>query len=217
MVRPFGDSPVFRWRGGFVSLLMACAMAVAQQAPPGQKVIKDPAEYNAYTAASNTQDATARAEAFAAFVQQYPHSAVLTDALDQEMAAWQQAGDSGQVKRVAKSLLDVDAGNIRAMGIVVALDRVSAEKGDQAALNEMCVDATGGMREVPMWHKPAEHDRRRLCDTEQADEQYLHRRGRVLRGPGKKLFAGERMADPRMKIDPTNVQDAYQLAMAELE
>jgi hypothetical protein len=135
----------------FFGLLTA---ASAQQAPSGQKVIiQDHAEYSAYTSAVNTADATARAEALEAFLQQYPKSVVSTEALEQEMAAWQTAGDSKQVMKVAKRLLAADSGNIRALGIVVSLDRVSAAQGDNAALNEMCVDASGGMLEVPMWRQ----------------------------------------------------------------
>src|SRR5579863_9264671 len=110
-------------------------------APAGQKTIQDPAEYAAYNAAVSTQDATARAEALEGFVQQYPKSLVLADALEQEMAAYQAAGDSVHVTKVARRLLAADPGNIRALGIVVALDRISAAQGDNAALNEMCLDA----------------------------------------------------------------------------
>src|SRR5580692_7139065 len=99
--------------------------AHAQQQPAaGQKTIQDPAEYAAYNAAVTTQDATARAEALEAFVQQYPKSLVLADALEQEMAAYQAAGDSAHVTKVARHLLEADPGNIRALGIVVALDRI---------------------------------------------------------------------------------------------
>ncbi len=112
-----------------LSLLLAFAVAArAQQAPPGQKVIQDRAEYNAYIAAVNTPDATPRAVALEAFVEQYPRSVVLTDALEQEMAAWQSAGDSSQVGKVAKRLLAADSGNVRVLGIIVALDRVSASR-----------------------------------------------------------------------------------------
>ena len=134
----------------------ATAAQAQQQPPPGKKTIQDPAEYAAYSAAVSTQDATARAEALEGFVQQYPKSVVLADALEQEMAAYQAAGDSVHVTKVARSLLAADPGNIRAMGIVVALDRISAAQGDNAALNEMCVDASGGMLAVPMWRQPAD-------------------------------------------------------------
>ena len=135
--------------------LCAAAAATAQQPPSGQTTIQDKAEYNTYMAAINTQDATARAEALEGFVQQYPKSVVLMDALEEEMAAWQAAGDSKQVMKVAKRLLAADQGNIRALGIVVALDRVNAAAGDNAALSEMCQYASGGMLADTMWRQPA--------------------------------------------------------------
>lgn len=133
---------------------VALIAPLAAQAPAGPKVIGDPAEYNAYMAALHVQDATARGEALEAFVQQYPQSVVFKDALEQEMAAWQTAGDSAKVRKVAQRMLAADPGNVRVLGIVVALDRVSAMQGDANALNEMCVDASGGMLAVPMWRRP---------------------------------------------------------------
>jgi tetratricopeptide (TPR) repeat protein len=189
----------------------------AQQQPGGQKTIQDPAEYAAYNAAVTTRDATARAEALEGFVQQYPKSAVLGDALEQEMAAYQAAGDSAHVTKVARRLLAADPGNIRALGIVVALDRISAAQGDNAALNEMCVDASGGMLEVPMWRQPADMSEgdyitvskllsdiftgaEGFCAVEQ--KNYSQAREWLTRAHG---------------MDPTNVQDTYQLAVADLE
>ncbi len=198
-------------------LVALCAIAAPAQKPAsGQKVIQDHAEYSAYTAATNTQDPTARAEAFEGFCQQYPKSVVFADALEQEMAAWQAAGDSAEVKKTAKRLLAVDAGNIRALGIVVALDRVSAEQGDTTALNEMCVDATGGMRAVPMWRKPANMTDAELRHAEQADERIFSAR-KGIAPPAEELLAGQGLARARHRDDPANVQDMYQLAVADLE
>jgi tetratricopeptide (TPR) repeat protein len=195
----------------------AIAASAQQQPPPSQKTIQDPAEYAAYTAAVGTQDATARAEALEAFVQQYPKSTVLGDALEQEMAAYQTAGDSAHVTKVARRLLAADPGNIRALGIVVALDRISAAQGDNAALNEMCVDASGGMLAVPMWRQPADMSEgdyvtlskllndifigaEGFCAVEQ--KNYSQAREWLTRAYG---------------MDSTNVQDTYQLAVADLE
>jgi len=197
--------------------LFAAAAAIAQQAPSGQKTIQDKAEYAAYTAAINTQDATSRAEALEAFVQQYPKSVVLTDALEEEMAAWQTAGDSKQVMKVAKRLLAADQGNIRALGIVVALDRVNAATGDNAALNEMCQYASGGMLAVPMWRQPAnmsaaDYDSlsKLLSDIFIGAEGYC--------AVQEKNYSQARdWLQRALKIDPTNVQDTYQLAVADLE
>ena len=179
--------------------LLLTLVAAAQQAPSGQKIIKDPAEYNAYMAALNTQDATARAEALESFAQQYPRSVVLIDALQQEMAAWQ------------------DSGNVRVLGIVVALDRMSAEKGDAAALNEMCIDATGGMRAVPMWRKPAN-----MTDADFASLSKLMN-DIFIGAEGYCAVEEKNYSQARdwltraIQIDPANVQDLYQLAIADLE
>jgi hypothetical protein len=200
-----------------VSIAANAIAAHAQQQPSGQKTIQDPAEYAAYNAAVSTQDATARAEALEGFVQQYPKSMVLADALEQEMAAYQTAGDSVHVTKVARRLLAADPGNIRVLGIVVSLDRVSAAQGDNAALNEMCVDASGGMLAVPMWRQPADMSEgdyvtvskllndifigaEGFCAVEQ--KNYSQARTWLTRAYG---------------MDPTNVQDTYQLAVADLE
>ena len=197
---------------------LAAVAGAAQQAPgPGQKVIHDPAEYNAYTAAVNTQDATRRAEALEAFVQQYPQSVVLTDALEQELAAWQTVGDSSQMKRVAKRLLAADPGNVRVLGIVVSLERVSASQGDLDSLNEMCVEATGGMREVPMWRKPATMtDADFTALSKLMNDIFIGAEG--FCAIHEKNYPEARDWFTRaLRIDPTNVQDVYELAVADLE
>ena len=207
-----------RNRLALLVLLPALAAAAAgQQAPVGQKVIHDPAEYNAYTAALNTQDATRRAEEMEAFVQQYPQSVVLTDALEQELVAWQTAGDSSQMKRTAKRLLAADPGNVRVLGIVVALDRVSAAQGDLASLNEMCVEATGGMREVSTWRRPAG-----MSDTDFAalsklmNDIFIGAEG--FCAVQEKNYSEARDWFARaLAIDPGNVMDVYELAIADLE
>src|ERR1700719_2212892 len=61
-----------------------------QAAPASQKVIKDPAEYNAYITALNTQDPAQKGAAMEAFIAQYPASVVRSDAMEQAMSAYQQ-------------------------------------------------------------------------------------------------------------------------------
>ena len=201
-----------------VLLAAACTLCAQQPAPSaGQKVIKDPAEYNAYTAAVNTQDATKRAEALEAFVQQYPQSVILTDALEQELAAWQTVGDSSQMKRVAKLLLAADPGNVRVLGIVVSLERVSASQGDLESLNEMCIEATGGMREVPMWRKPATmSDADFTALSKLMNDIFIGAEG-FCAIHEKNYPEARDWFDRALQIDPTNVQDVYELAIADLE
>ncbi len=220
-------------RGAAGLLLLAGAMAAAAQPPPqqpsqhaaqaaqqpapGQKVIQSKAEYDAYMAALNAQDATARAEALAAFAQDYPKSVVLTDALEQEMAAWQAAGDSDEVKKTAKQLLDVDHGNIRALGIVVALDRVSATQGDLAALNEMCTDASGGMLAVPMWRKPENMTQADFVSLSKLMNALFTGAEGFCMVQEKNYSQGREWLTRALQIDPTSAQDAYELAIADLE
>ena len=200
-----------------LSLLFALTAASAQQAPSGQKVIQDHAEYDTYTAAVNTADATARAEALEAFIQQYPKSVVLIEALELEMAAWQTVGDSKQVMKVAKRLLAADSGNIRALGIVVALDRVSAAEGDNAALNEMCVDASGGMLEVPMWRQPADMSEVDYVTLSKLLNDIFVGAEGYCAVQQKNYSQAKEWLTRAYAMDPTNVQDTYQLAVADLE
>jgi tetratricopeptide (TPR) repeat protein len=201
----------------FTLLLALAAASAAPQAPAGQKVIQNQAEYKAYTAAVNTQDVTRRAEELEAFVQQYPQSVVLTDALEQELAAWQAVGDSSQMIRVAKRLLAADPGNVRVLGIVVALERASAAQGDLASLNEMCVEATGGMREVPMWRKPANMEEADfIALSKLMNDIFIGAEGFCLVQEKDYSQARDWLARA-LKIDPANVQDVYDLAIADLE
>src|SRR6185312_8995763 len=73
----------------------------AAQTPTSQKVIKDPAEYNAYITALNTTDPAAKAQAMEAFVAQYPNSIVKQEALEQAMGAYQQAQNQPKVEDTA--------------------------------------------------------------------------------------------------------------------
>jgi hypothetical protein len=188
-----------------------------QPLPPGTKVIQDKSEYDAFTTASKIDDATARAEAMEAFVQQYPKSVAVTDALEEAMSAWQSAGDSVKVLEIAKQLQAIDSGNVRAMAIVVALDRVSATQGDSGALDELCLESTGGMRLISMWQKPAN-----MPDTEFA--QLRKQMEIIFDGAAGYCALRERnFSQARdwltrvFQINPTDLEDVYDLAIVDLE
>jgi tetratricopeptide (TPR) repeat protein len=185
--------------------------------PASQKVIKDPAEYNAYITALNTQDPAAKGAAMEAFVKQYPQSVVLTDALEQAMAGYQQAGNSVKVEDMAKRILQLQPNHIRALAVVVALDRGKATGGDQAALKESCPYAQTGSQQLATWPKPegmADADFEKL-KTQMAD---------IFDGAsGFCALQAKNYTDARnfytkaFQIDPTNLQDVYQLSVADLE
>jgi len=185
--------------------------------PASQKVIKDPAEYNAYITALNTQDAAARGAAMEAFVKQYPQSVVLTDALEQAMAAYQQAGNSAKVEEIAKRLLTINPNNIRALAIVTALARARATGGNQQALQEMCTSSQTGLQQLPSWTKPegmSDADFQKL-KTQMAD--IFNGAAGFCALQAKNYPQARDFYTQAFQIDPTNLQDVYQLAVADLE
>jgi tetratricopeptide (TPR) repeat protein len=205
-----------------LALLVSVAGFHAQQPAPAnpnvtRKVIQDPAEYKAYMAALNTQDAAARATALEAFTQQYPKSVVLSDALANAMAAWQSAGNAAKVEQTARSLLALEPGNVRALAIVVAIDRAKAASGDADALNELCLHSTAGLRELVTWLEPA--------GMSDADFTLLSRQmSDIFNGAAgfcalqsKDYSQARDWLTRAFAIDPASLQDVYQLAVADLE
>jgi len=188
-----------------------------QAGAPGKKVILDQAEYNAFMAATKTEDPKERAEGFESFAQKYPKSVVVTDALEEALAAWQTVGDSVKVLEVAKEILTADQGNVRALAIVVALDRVSAAQGDSAALDELCLDSTGGMRVISMWQKPE--------GMPDADFAKLRKQMDIIftGAAGYCALQQRNFSQARdwysrvLQADPADLQDMYQMAIADLE
>jgi len=191
-----------------------------QPTAPQQKVIKDPGEYNAYVTALNMQDPTQKAAAMEAFVKQYPQSVVYTDALEQAMAAYQQLGNTAKVVEKAKQILALNANNIRALAIITAIDRNIATQGGpqaQTAMTEGCADAQTGIQQLPSWQKPegmSDADFGKL-QTQMAD---------IFNGAAgfcalqKKDYPGARpYYEKAFQIDPSNLQDVYQLSVALLE
>jgi tetratricopeptide (TPR) repeat protein len=200
---------------------LAAALPAQQPAPAGQnatpQVIQDPAEYKAYMAAVNTQDAAARAAALEAFAHQYPKSVVLPNALAAEMAAWQSAGNAAKVEETARSLLALEPGNVRTLAIVVAIDRAKAAQGNADALNEMCLHASAGLRELVTWLKPA--------GMSDADFILLSRQmSDIFNGAAgfcalqsKDYSQAREWLTRAFSMDPTSLQDVYQLTVADLE
>jgi hypothetical protein len=183
-------------------------------APANQKVIKDPAEYNTYMTALNTQDATQRGAAMEAFVKQYPQSVVLSDALDQAMAAYQAAGNQPKVQEIANRILQINPNAVRALAIVTFIERASAKTPEQAA--KVRQDGEKGLAALGTWQKPSD-----LSDADFAklkDQMTVIFAGAAGFGAlqAKDYPAARDFYLKSVKIDP-NLQDVYQLGIAQLE
>jgi hypothetical protein len=92
---PLGEA-MARVFATFLLVLSGAVLAGAQQPqgeaqqdsqPAEQRVITDPAEYNAYINALNTLDPAARKAAFNAFLEKFPNSVMRDEALNQAMDA----------------------------------------------------------------------------------------------------------------------------------
>ena len=190
-----------------------------QNVPANQKVIKDQAEYNAYMAAlnlpaANPQDAAKKGAAMEAFIAQYPASVVKTDALDQAMAAYQAAGNQAKVLEIANKILEINPNNVRTLAIVTAMERASATP-DKAA--KIRADGEKGLAALETWTKP----------EGMKDDEFQTMKNQMTAifagaaGFGalqaKDYAAAEGYYQKSIAIDPTNLQDVYQMGVAALE
>ncbi len=201
---------------GMILVAFGTVLAAAQT-PAGEKVIKDPAEYNSYMLALNDANPAEKATLMEAFVQKYPDSIVKIDALEQAMAAYQQVGNTAKLRETSARLLDLEPGNVRVIAVQTALTRVDANQGNGEAARKLAGLAERGLKALPEWPKPD--------GMSDGDFANLTRQiGSIFNGAAgfaalqEKNFAAAR--DFYLKsvaVDSTNLQDVYQLSVAELE
>ena len=212
----FGFCPVNAQQNSTAQAL-AGQTPTAQTTATDQKVIKDSAEYNAYMAAYNTTDPVQKAAAMEAFVTQYPASIVRVDALDQAMAAYQEAGNAAKVGETATRILALEPENVRALAVLTAINRSQATQGNAQSIAQLGDLSAHGLRALPQWQRPD--------GVSDADFAMLTRQmAEVFNGAAgfaelqKKDYAAAR--DFYLKSVATNsnnLQDVYQLSIAELE
>jgi tetratricopeptide (TPR) repeat protein len=202
---------------GTLASAMAQQPAAANQAnvPTNQKVIKDPAEYNAYVGALNTKDPAAKAAAMDAFVAQYPQSIVKVEALQESMAAYQATGNQAKVRELAKKLLAEDAKNVRALAISTFFDRSEAKTPED--FTKVKSEGEQGLDSLNTWGKPEG-----LSDDEFAK----------LKMQMKSIFAGaagfaslqlkdyagaQKNLSAAIEADPKSLEAYYQIGIAYLK
>ena len=187
----------------------------ATPTPTSSKVIKDPAEYNAYMTALNTQDAAQRAAAMEAFVNQYPNSIVKPEALDAALSGYTASGNQAKLQEVANKILAINPNAVRPLAIVTYLERASANTPEKMA--KVRQDGEKGLAELAKWEKPGE-----LSDADfkkLKDQMTVIFAGAAGFGAlqAKDYAAAKDFYLKSVKIDPTNLQDVYQLGIASLE
>jgi hypothetical protein len=211
-----------------IVLLLAMAATMAQAdsgaaipaAPQtSQKVIKDPAEYNAYMAALNEPDAAKKAALMEAFVQTYPQSVVKNDALDWAMAGYQQAGNLGKAEVVATQIVAAQPDHYRALLIVAYAKRVRATQQQDpkqalALATEARTAAEHALQVLPNAPPPEGVSKEEFEKQRAQMEPIFH----GVAGFGllqAKDYAKAR--DHYLKADLADLQNTYQLSVSELE
>jgi hypothetical protein len=189
----------------------------AATAQSTQKVIKDPAEYNAYIAALNTQDPKQKAAAMLAFLQQYPNTIMKTEALEQARAAYQAAGDVQKLEEVSRLILKDNPNDVQSLALVTAIDR---NKGTPQSAAQARAEAEKGLQLLPTWTKPE--------GTSDADFGRVKNQMTIVFN-GAAGFGALQAQDyataknyylkaiQGVQLDPNNMQDVYQLSIAKLE
>jgi len=197
--------------------------------PTSQKVIKDPAEYNAYITALNTTDPAAKGKAMEAFIAQYPNSIVKIDALEQAMGAYQQASQDAtkrnaapdaaaaqqNVERVARQILQIEPNNVRALAVVVYIERNQIK--DPATGGKAAADAQRGLQELPNFKKP---DGMNDADFEKLRNQMegIFASTAAFGALQQKDYpTATKYYEEALKIDPNDLANNYQMAIALLE
>lgn len=199
----------------------ASAQQPAAQQPQQKKEIKDPAEYNAYVSAIGTADPNQKASALEQFITQYPNSVVKEDALEQLMAAYQQANNPAKMNDAAARLLQVNPNNMRGLLLMAYTKRAAAETpgNPNAAQDATAARQYGerGLQALATQPKPE--------GMQDADYQKLKTQGAVIfngaAGRGalqqKDYAAAQKYFLTSVQGVPDNLADVYPLAVAYLE
>jgi tetratricopeptide (TPR) repeat protein len=195
-----------------LALVVAGSLARAQTlAPP------NPAEQKAYAAAAATKDPTKRAQAMEVFIAWYPNSPLRIEAHEQAMAAWQAASNPAKADAIAVRLLQIDPDNLRGLANRVYVGRARAAAGEAGALAPAVAAAERGLSVLNKWQRPPS-----ATDTEfvRTKLQFMA----VFDGAlgfaalqAKDYAKAKHYYIEAVTIDPDNLQDAYQLSVAQLE
>jgi tetratricopeptide (TPR) repeat protein len=202
-----------------ISMVLAVLAAVAQaqpdqEGPSQQKVITDPAEYNAYVTAINLPDPAQRASALESFLQRYPGTVMKSDALEQLLAAYGASPDQQKLEETAARILVDDPNNLRALAVATAIERT---QGTPQSIADAAANARKGLQALDAWIQPegmTDEEFERLGDSMAAifegaagfaalqSKDYVTARAHFLNA---------------LENDPDNLLNTYQLAIAELQ
>jgi hypothetical protein len=191
--------------------------AAPAHAAVGGKVIKDAAEYNDYISALNIADPGIKAGAMEAFVAKYPASVVKLDAFEQAMSAYQHTGNTSKVEDIANRILELKSDHVRALAVVTYLRRARATQGDATALAALAEGARHGLDALAQWAKPADVSDDAFAAMRKQMTAIFNGALGFATLQAKDYANARRYYQLAYASDPNNLQDVYQLGIADLQ
>lgn len=217
-----------------LAILLACAMAAgaqdATQNPPAAQgasgssqaasapTIKDPAEYNAYVAAIQQKDPSAKVSALEAFLTQYPNSVMKTTALELLMGTYQQTGNQDKMMDTAKRLQTTDPCSMPALALLTYTARAAVQMGQnpQQNLADLAQYSNKGLDCVKTAPKPATSSEADW-DTLKKKVTPIFEAGAGFAALQNKDFAGAQThLKAAVDANPDDLQNVYPLCTAYL-
>ena len=206
---------MMRWIVLILSLVLA--IAPLQASAQSRSSFANPAEYDGYMAALNTQDPTKRATAMEIFAAWYPNSILRNEALAHAMAAWSAAKDPVKADAIAGKLLQIDPNNIQALANRVYAARTRVAQGDATATQPMIETSERGLQALAKWQKPATLDDATIARTRQQMSAVFNGALGFAALQAKDYDKARGYYRESVAAEPDNLQDVYHLAVSQLE
>jgi hypothetical protein len=219
----------------FLAMLLACALVASaedpqQPAQPGTgggaaqggsqaaPEIKDPNEYNAYVAAIQQKDPTAKISALEAFLTQYPNSVMKSTAMELLMNTYLQAQNQPKVVETAQRILQADPCSLRALALLTYLSRqsVAGGQGMPQSLADLTKYSNKGLECISSGQRPS--------GMSPEDYEKLKKQTSLIFNGGagfaclqnKDYACAQKDLRPAVEAEPNDLQNVYPLAMSYL-
>lgn len=200
-------------------MVVFAAAAMMAQSQPAQNqaagpVIKDPAEFNAYMSAFNMTDPAQKAAAMESFLKQYPNSIMKSTALEQLLAAYDASRNQAKEMETATRILTDSPDNVSALAIKTAIER---SQGTPESIAQAGSDAQKGLQAMANWKKPESMSDDNFEKAKNQMTEIFNGAAGFAALQSKDYAGASAYYLKSIAKDPNNLQDIYQLALADLE
>jgi len=196
---------------------MVCSIATSNLHAQTRSNFQNPAEYDAYMAALNQRDPSRRAQAMEVFIAWYPGSILRIEAYEHAMAAWHAANQPAKADAIGARLLQLDPDNVRALANRAYYGRTQVAAGDPAVLATAVASAERGLAALAKWQKPESLDDAAFVRIKEQMAAVFNGTLGFAALQAQDYDKARRHYRIAVAAEPDNLQDVYQLAVAQLE